>query len=80
MRDSEMSAARMTYLIIIPALITLLVPVLSAAFPYALKSSATLSIALCVSMPIVAAYAAGVALLALSDHRRVSAKLLPKRR
>ncbi|NYD91375.1 Ca2+/H+ antiporter [Sphingomonas melonis] len=70
----------MTYLIIIPALIAVLLPVLSIAFPNALKSSATLNIALLVSMVIVAAYAVGVTLLALSDHRRVSAKLLPTRR
>ncbi|MBB3695684.1 hypothetical protein [Sphingomonas sp. BK580] len=69
-----MSAARLTYLIIIPSLITLLLPLLGAAFPEVVTSPVALKYALFAGLVIVIGYAAGAAWLASQDHRRISAR------
>jgi Ca2+/H+ antiporter len=64
----------MTYLIIIPALIAMLVPAIGVALSRYSVSRATLDIGLFVSVLFIASYATGVVWLALRDHRRISAK------
>jgi Ca2+/H+ antiporter len=77
---NKMSAARMTYLIIIPAMISVLVPAVGMAFPNFLSSRMALNIALLVSLVFIVSYAAGLAWLALRDHQRISANRISVKR
>lgn len=75
-----MSASRMVYLIVIPAMISMLVPVLAAAYPELATSQSSLNIAVSAIVLFIAAYGAGAAWLALRDHRRISDKIASPRR
>jgi hypothetical protein len=75
-----MSAARMTYLIVVPALVAMLGPLLGMAFPDHLSSATGAKFGLFVSLTFIVLYAAGVACLALHDHRRINARCLSLRR
>ena len=71
-----MSAARMTYLILIPAVIAMIVPILAMAFPQHLTSRRVLDTGLIISVLLILSYAVGLGRLALRDHRRISRKRL----
>ncbi len=75
-----MSAARMTYLIIIPAIILVLVPAVGMTFPNLLTSRTALDHGLLISLVFIVSYAAGMIWLALRDHQRVSSKRVSLKR
>ena len=69
-----MSTARMTYSVIIPALIAMLVPTLSMVFSQYLTSRSVLNFVLIVSVLLIVLYAVGMVSLALRDHEHISDK------
>jgi len=73
-----MSGSRIVFLVIVPALIATVVPILAATFDLTHASPSATRILFGSALVFIAPYAVGAAVLARMDHRRIVSRIMER--